>query len=191
MPRADHACHERTAATIHQAGGAHEAPGTVAPGSEGAAEVYRACGGGERAHRFTENPIGAMAQAVDTIGKAAGGVFAARRSRVPTAARGGRGQAQGGRRGDAGRIPARSEAKQKALVAAMRSSEQMGHLPPNDPRRLSVAIVRDRPGQPARSGWDPVTGHGRGHARDAAPGGAADEPVRFAADMQPRSSSEA
>ena len=52
-----------------------QAPGTVAPSTDGAAEVYRRAVEA-RPTGFTENPIGAMAQAVDKIGKAAGHVFA-------------------------------------------------------------------------------------------------------------------
>jgi hypothetical protein len=52
-----------------------QAPGTVTPSTDGAAEVYRRAVQAKPTG-FTENPIGAMAQAVDKIGKAAGNVFA-------------------------------------------------------------------------------------------------------------------
>lgn len=114
-----------------------QAPGTVAPGTDGAAEVYRRSVQA-RPTGFSENPIGAMAQAVDKIGKAAGSVFAGK------AMEGQDGLASGeARLKDAIAVmranPGSLEAKQKALGAALKLLEQMGQLPPNDPRRLSVS----------------------------------------------------
>ncbi len=114
-----------------------QAPGAAPSTSDGAAEVYRRAVEAKPTG-FTENPIGAMAQAVDKIGKAAGHVFA--------------GKAMEGQDGlAAGETALKSaiaamkanpgslEAKQKALGAALKLLEQMGQLAPNDPRRLSVS----------------------------------------------------
>jgi hypothetical protein len=114
-----------------------QAPGTVAPSEGGAAEVYRRAVQAKPTG-FTENPIGAMAQAVDKIGKAAGGVFAGK------AMEGQDGLAQGETRLKAAIAEMRAnpgslEAKQKALLAGLALMERMGSLAPNDPRRLSVA----------------------------------------------------
>lgn len=114
-----------------------QAPGTVAPSTDGAAEVYRRAVEA-RPTGFTENPIGAMAQAVDKIGRAAGSVFAGK------GMEGQDGLAEGETRLKAAIAEMRAnprslEAKQKALVAGMSLLEQMGSLAPNDPRRLSVS----------------------------------------------------
>jgi hypothetical protein len=87
---------------------------------------------------FTENPIGAMAQAVDKIGRAAGSVFAGK------GMEGHDGLADGEARlktaiAEMRANPGSLEAKQKALVAGLSLLEQMGSLAPNDPRRLSVS----------------------------------------------------
>jgi hypothetical protein len=114
-----------------------QAPGTVAPSTDGAAEVYRRAVEAKPTG-FTENPIGAMAQAVDKIGKAAGNVFAGK------AMEGQDGLADGEARLKAAIAEMRAnpgslEAKQKALLAGLKLMEAMGNLPPNDPRRLSVS----------------------------------------------------
>jgi hypothetical protein len=114
-----------------------QAPGTVTPSTDGAAEVYRRAVEAKPTG-FTENPIGAMAQAVDKIGKAAGSVFAGK------AMEGQDGLAEGEARLKAAIAEMRAnpgslEAKQKALVAGLSLLEQMGSLAPNDPRRLSVS----------------------------------------------------
>jgi hypothetical protein len=114
-----------------------QAPGTVTPSTDGAAEVYRRSVEAKPTG-FTENPIGAMAQAVDKIGRAAGSVFAGK------AMEGHDGLAAGEARLKAAIAEMRAnpgslEAKQKALVAGMSLLEQMGSLAPNDPRRLSVS----------------------------------------------------
>ena len=114
-----------------------QAPGTVAPSEGGAAEVYRRAVQAKPTG-FAENPIGAMAQAVDKIGKAAGHVLAGK------ALEGQDGLAQGEARLKAAIAAMRAnpgslEAKQKALLAGLALMEQMGSLAPNDPRRLSVA----------------------------------------------------
>jgi hypothetical protein len=114
-----------------------QAPGTTAPSTDGAAEVYRRAVEAKPTG-FSENPIGAMAQAVDKIGRAAGGVFAGK------AMEGKDGLAAGEQALKAAVAamkanPGSLEAKQKALVAALKLLEQMGQLPPNDPRRLSVS----------------------------------------------------
>jgi hypothetical protein len=114
-----------------------QAPGTVAPGSDGAAEVYRRAVQAKPTG-FTENPIGAMAQAVDKIGKAAGHVFASKGLEGQDGLASGEAklkEAIGAMRANPGSL----EAKQKALAAALKLLEQMGQLPPNDPRRLSVS----------------------------------------------------
>ncbi|MCB0880257.1 MAG: hypothetical protein KDC46_14890 [Thermoleophilia bacterium] len=114
-----------------------QAPGTAAPSTDGAAEVYRRAVEAKPTG-FTENPIGAMAQAVDKIGKAAGHVFAGK------AMEGQDGLADGEAKLKEAIATMRAnpnslEAKQKALTAALKLLEQMGQLPPNDPRRLSVS----------------------------------------------------
>lgn len=114
-----------------------QAPGTVSPSTDGAAEVYRRAVEAKPTG-FTENPIGAMAQAVDKIGRAAGSVFAGK------ALEGQDGLADGEARLKAAIAEMRAnpgslEARQKALVAGMSLLEQMGSLPANDPRRLSVS----------------------------------------------------
>lgn len=114
-----------------------QAPGTVAPSTDGAAEVYRRAVEAKPTG-FTENPIGAMAQAVDKLGRAAGGVFAGKGMEGRDGLAAGEAklkEAIAAMRANPGSL----EAKQKALVAAARLLEQMGHLPPNDPRRLSVS----------------------------------------------------
>jgi hypothetical protein len=114
-----------------------QAPGTVAPGTDGAAEVYRRAVEAKPTG-FSENPIGAMAQAVDKIGRAAGNVFAGKALEGQDGLAGGEArlkEAIAAMRANPGSL----EAKQKALVAAMQLMEQMGKLAPNDPRRLSVA----------------------------------------------------
>jgi hypothetical protein len=114
-----------------------QAPGTVTPSTDGAAEVYRRSVEAKPTG-FTEDPIGAMAQAVDKIGKAAGSVFAGK------ALEGQDGLASGETRLKAAIAemkanPGSLEAKQKALVAGLSLLDQMGSLAPNDPRRLSVS----------------------------------------------------
>ncbi len=114
-----------------------QAPGTVTPSTDGAAEVYRRAVEAKPTG-FTENPIGAMAQAVDKIGKAAGNVFAGK------AMEGQDGLAEGEKRLKAAIAEMRSQpgslsAKQGALLAGVALMEQMGSLPANDPRRLSVS----------------------------------------------------
>jgi hypothetical protein len=114
-----------------------QAPGTVTPSTDGAAEVYRRAVQAKPTG-FTENPIGAMAQAVDKIGKAAGNVFAGK------GLEGQDGLAAGETRLKAAIAEMRAnpgslEAKQKALLAGLALMEQMGSLAPNDPRRLSVS----------------------------------------------------
>ncbi|MCZ4496744.1 MAG: hypothetical protein JWM25_1327 [Thermoleophilia bacterium] len=114
-----------------------QAPGTVTSPSDGAAEVYRRAVEAKPTG-FTENPIGAMAQAVDRIGKAAGNVFAGK------ALEGQDGLAQGEARLKAAIAQMRAnpgsvEAKQHALTAGLALLDDMASLAPNDPRRLSVA----------------------------------------------------
>lgn len=114
-----------------------QAPGTVTSPADGAAEVYRRAVEAKPTG-FTENPIGAMAQAVDKIGRAAGSVFAGR------ALEGQDGLAEGEARlksaiAHVRANPASLEAKQRALTAGVALLREMGSLAPNDPRRLSVA----------------------------------------------------
>jgi hypothetical protein len=114
-----------------------QAPGTTAPSTDGAAEVYRRAVSAKPTG-FAENPLGAMAQAVDKFGKAAGHVFAGK------ALEGQDGLAAGETKLKAAIAamranPASLEAKQQALQAGLKLLEQMGSLAPNDPRRLSVS----------------------------------------------------
>lgn len=113
------------------------APGTVTPSEGGAAEVYRRAVQAKPTG-FTENPIGAMAQAVDKIGKAAGGVFAGKAME----GRDGLGEAEGRLKSAMAEMrahPDSTEAKQKALLAGLALLDEMQSLAPNDPRRLSVS----------------------------------------------------
>ncbi len=113
-----------------------QAPGAPAP-SDGAAEVYRRAVEAKPTG-FSENPIGAMAQAVDKIGRAAGNVFAGKAMEGQDGLAAGEAklkEAIAAMRANPGSL----EAKQKALTAALKLLEQMGQLPPNDPRRLSVS----------------------------------------------------
>lgn len=114
-----------------------QAPGSAASDADGAIGVYRRAVQAKPTG-FSENPIGAMAQAVDKIGKAAGSVFASKTlegndglSKGETALK----QAIATMRAN----PSSLEAKKNALLSALRLLEMMGKLPPNDPRRLSVA----------------------------------------------------
>lgn len=104
--------------------------------TDGAAEVYRRAIEAKPTG-FAENPIGAMAQAVDRLGKAAGGVLAGK------AMEGRDGLADGEARLKAAVATMRAEgtpqAKQQALAAGLSLLEQMSSLAPNDPRRLAVA----------------------------------------------------
>ncbi len=114
-----------------------QAPGTAAPSTDGAAEVYRRAVQAKPTG-FVENPIGAMAQAVDKIGKAAGNVFAGK------AMEGQDGLAAAETRLKAAIAQMRAnpgslEAKQKALLAGVALMEAMNGLAANDPRRLSVS----------------------------------------------------
>jgi hypothetical protein len=114
-----------------------QAPGTVTSPSDGAAEVYRRAVEAKPTG-FTENPIGAMAQAVDKLGKAAGNVFAGK------VLEGQDGLAKGEARLKAAIAQMRAnpnsvEAKQHALTAGLSLLDEMAGLSPNDPRRLSVA----------------------------------------------------
>lgn len=114
-----------------------QAPGTVSSPADGAAEVYRRAVAAKPTG-FAENPIGAMAQAVDKFGKAAGSVFAGK------ALEGQDGLADGETRLKASIAQMRAnpgslEAKQRALTAGLALLNDMGSLAPNDPRRLSVA----------------------------------------------------
>src|SRR4051812_16228561 len=108
-----------------------QAPTTVSSPADGAAEAYRR-GVETQPTGFTENPIGAMAQAVDKIGRAAGNVFA-----------GSTGKAMEGRDGlDAGEQrlkasiakmranPGSLEARQGAFAAAVSLLDQMKSLAP-------------------------------------------------------------
>ena len=114
-----------------------QAPGTAAPSTDGAAEVYRRAVEAKPTG-FTENPIGAVAQAVDRIGRAAGGVFAGKALEGQDGLVAGEAKLR-----DAVATmranPASVGAKQDALVAGLKLLAQMGSLAPNDPRRLSVA----------------------------------------------------
>jgi len=114
-----------------------QAPGTVTSPSDGAAEVYRRAVEAKPTG-FTENPIGAMAQAVDKLGKAAGTVFAGK------SMEGADGLAAGETRLKAAIAEMRTnpgslEAKQRALTAGLSLLDQMGTLAANDPRRLSIS----------------------------------------------------
>lgn len=114
-----------------------QAPGTTTSNVDGAAEVYRRAVQAKPTG-FAENPIGAMAQAVDKLGRAAGSVLSGR------PAEGQDGLAEGETKLKAAIAasranPASLEAKQGALTAGLKLLDQMAGLAPNDPRRLAVA----------------------------------------------------
>jgi hypothetical protein len=110
---------------------------TTTSNVDGAAEMYRRTVAAKPTG-FTENPIGAMAQAVDKLGKAAGSVFAGK------AAEGQDGLADGEAKLKAAIAASRAnpnslQAKQGALTAGLKLLDQMAALAPSDPRRLAVA----------------------------------------------------
>ena len=114
-----------------------QAPTGPAAPADGAAEVYRRAIEAKPTG-FAENPIGAMASAVDRIGRAAGGVLAGK------AMEGRDGLAEGEARLKASIAKMRAnpgslEAKQHALSAGLALLEGMAGLAPNDPRRFAVA----------------------------------------------------
>jgi hypothetical protein len=87
---------------------------------------------------FSENPIGAMASAVDKLGRAAGHVFATKQLEGQD----GLANAEGKLKAAIAKMraePGSLEAKQRALVAGLELLKQMETLAPNDPRRLSVS----------------------------------------------------
>lgn len=109
---------------------------TSAP-NEGAAEVYRRAVEA-RPTGFTENPLGAMANAMDRIGRAAGRVVSSR----PLEGQDGLEQGEATLREAVAKMranPGSLQAKQGALRAALQLLRQMEGLAPNDPRRLTVA----------------------------------------------------
>lgn len=113
-----------------------QAPGAT-PSKDGAAEVYRRAVEAKPTG-FTENPIGAMASAMDKIGRAAGKVVSGRAM-----------EGQDGLADAEGRLKAATAAvkanpgslvaKQEQLKAGLALLGEMQNLAPNDPRRVKVA----------------------------------------------------
>lgn len=113
-----------------------QAPATTS-NVDGAAEVYRRAVEAKPTG-FAENPIAAMAQAVDKLGRAAASVVAGK------PAEGLDGLADGEAKLKAAIAAVRAspgslQAKQAALQAGLKLLDQMSSLAPNDPRRLAVA----------------------------------------------------
>ncbi|MCW2949615.1 MAG: hypothetical protein JWN41_628, partial [Thermoleophilia bacterium] len=114
-----------------------QAPSTTTSNVDGAAEVYRRAVAAKPTG-FTENPIGAMAQAVDKIGRAAGSVFATKPSEGQDGLADGETKLKAAIAASRAN-PASLQAKQAALTAGLRLLDQMSGLAPNDPRRLAVS----------------------------------------------------
>jgi hypothetical protein len=115
-----------------------QAPAPTTSNVDGAAEMYRRAVAAKPTG-FAENPIAAMAQAVDKIGRAAGNVLTSSRP-----AEGQDGLADGEAKLKQAIAASRAnpnslQAKQGALTAGLKLLDQMSALAPNDPRRLSVA----------------------------------------------------
>lgn len=110
----------------------------AAPGSgDAAVDAYQRAVQA-RPTAFAENPIGAMASAMDKLGRAAGSML----HRAPEPGRDG--LAPGERRLMKANQAAQAQpnslaARQEQLVAALSLLKDMQHLKPNDPRRVRVA----------------------------------------------------
>ncbi|MBC7645384.1 MAG: hypothetical protein H7123_09660 [Thermoleophilia bacterium] len=116
------------------------APSTATGPTDGAADVYRRAVEA-RPTGFTENPIGAMASAVDRMGAAATRMLSGRGG-AGLEGRDGLAQAETDFKAASEAVrnnPDSLPAKQGQLVAGLRLLRDMQGLAPNDPRRVKVA----------------------------------------------------
>ena len=109
----------------------------AAPSDNAAVDAYRRAVTA-RPTDFAENPIGAMASAMDKLGKAAGNIF----SKGPQLGQDGLGPAEQALAKASAAVkanPGSLQAKQEQLKAALNLLQQMQGLAPNDPRRVKVS----------------------------------------------------